>query len=313
MKGIFQMTTKHRFIGILAALVIIAAAVTVLMTVGSGDRKTVSMDLYFLNENATTIQAERMEIKYDYEGELPDKVIEALRRGVADGKKVRVMDKSVTWSISADGAKLLVDFSQDFLTQDSARNLLATYAVVKSLCQIDGVMSVKVTVEGGEIIAPDNSRIDYLSDKDINLESDSHTSENRTIKLYFAGKNSGRLKPELRTVKVTDTLPIEQYIVSELIKGPNDSALDSVITSDTKILSAESTDGTAYINMSQSFIDKNAGSAEKENRAVYAIVNSVCEIPGIDNVQFLIDGKKTSGFQNVDLSGLLYSRADMEE
>lgn len=305
------MTTKSRFVGILAVLVIIAAAAAVYLSVRNSDRKTVSLDLYFLNETATTIQAERMEIKYDYEEELPDKVIEALCRGVADGKNVRVMDKSVTWNISVDGARLLVDFSQDFLTQDSARNLLATYAVVKSLCQIDGIMAVKVTVEGGEIIAPDNSLIGYLTDKDINLESDSHTSENRTIKLYFADKTDGMLKAELRTVKVTDTVPIEQYIVSELIKGPTDTALEAVITSDTKILSVESTDGTAYINMSQSFIDKNSGSAEKENRAVYAIVNSVCELPEINSVQFLIDGKKTSGFQNVDLSGILYSRNDM--
>lgn len=301
------MAIKRRFIGILAVLVIIAAAAAVFLAAGGGDIKTVSMDLYFLNENATSIQAERMEIKYDYEEELPDKVIEALSRGVADGKNVRVMDKSVTWRISADGDRLLVDFSQGFLTKDSTRNLLATYAVVKSLCQIDGITAVKVTVEGGEIIAPDNSRIDYLTDKDINLESDSHTSENRAIKLYFADKNSGRLTVEYRTIKVTDTMPIEQYIVSELIKGPSDTSLEAVLSPDTLILSAESSDGTAYINMSQNFIDKNSGSTEKEKRAVYAIVNSVCSIPGINNVQFLIEGKKTTGFQHVDLSGILYS------
>lgn len=300
------MLNKGKFIVILI-VAIIAALVATFVRFENADGQSVTLDLYFLNETSTSIQAQKRSIKYDYEAQLPDKVIEELKTGTSDGKSVGVMDENVHWSITRDDTRLVVDFSQRFLTTDATKNLLATYAVIKSLCQLDGVSAVKVTVEGGEIITPDNSRIDYLTDKDINLESDTQSGENHTIKLYFIDKETKEFYPESRAVKVIDQASPERYIVAELIKGPQREGLEAVLAPDTQILSAETTDGTAYINMPQSFVDKNSGSKEKELRAVYSIVNSVCELPEVNNVQFLIEGKKTTGFTNVDLSVLLYS------
>lgn len=302
------MATRRKFIGLLLLLIAAAAACSLILKYSSTNKKTYAIELYFINENATSIQAQKHEIKYEYESELPEKVIEQLRRGPSDSKSMRVMDKGVRWKITADGTRLLVDFSQKFLTTDSSKNLLATYAVVKSLCGIDGITAVKVTVEGGEIIAPDNSRIDYLTDKDINLEGDTHYEESRAIKLYFKNKDTGALESETRVIKSANAEPIEKLIVLELIKGPNSSDKESVLTPDTQILSAESAEGTAYINMSQSFVDKNSGTGDKEQNAVFAIVNSICELPNINSVQFLVEGKKVRGFQHVDISGVLYAR-----
>lgn len=298
------MRTGRKIICMLLIVAVIAAAVGVLMNMYDSSGETVSLELYFLNDSATTIVAEKRDIGFEDVSQLPDKVLETLRSGPSDSKNTMVMAKSVTWSVTANGAKLLVDFSQDFLTTDDTKNLLATYAVVKSLCQINGVASVKVMVEGGELIAPDNSRIGYLTARDINLESDSHTSETRAIKLYFTDEK-GQLSAEYRTVKVTDTIPLGQYVVSELIKGPEKEGLTAVLASDTKLISVEITDGTAYVNMMQNFIDKNSGAPEKERLAVYSIVNSVTALDGVSNVQFLIDGKKTRGFSGVDLTMLL--------
>lgn len=305
------MSTGGKLLKILPVPILIAAAVVLAFVMrGTGD-ESLTMELYFLNESATTIQAEKHEIKYDSEEELPELVLEALKRGASESKNIRVMDKNVGWGLNRDGDRLLVDFSQEFLSTDDSRNLLATYAVVKSLCQIDGISAVKVTVEGGEIIAPDNSHIGYMTDRDINLESDSHTGESRRLLLYFIDSKSGRFVPEYRTVKVTDNVPIEQYIITELIKGAEDSSHSAVLASDTQLLSVEFTDRTAFVNMGQNFIDRNSGSAEKEACAVWAIVNSITETGEIDSVQFLIDGKKTSGFSSVDLNEPLRRREDM--
>lgn len=283
------------------------------MNRSSTDESTVTLDLYYLNENATSINAIRQDFSYDSAGELPDLVLEALKKNPSDIKSKGVISKDVKWSITASSSRLLVDFTGDFLSGDASRDLLATYAVVKSLCRIDFVHSVKVTVNGRDIIAPDNTPIDYLSDKDINLESDTHTSENKVLKLYFATEDQ-RLFTEYRTVKLSDTITLEQYIVSELIKGPTDKGLFPTLAADTKVLSAESADGTAYVNMAQSFIDKNQGTPDKEQRAVYSIVNSVCDVSKVNDVQILIEGKKVEGFANVNLSEPLhYNKAINKE
>lgn len=263
------------------------------------DSEVFSANLYFINQSSTTICEEKRAIKYNNSSELPNLVLNALKSGPTDSNNIAFISKKTEWTIGKNNEHLTVDFTDDFLTTDNSRNLLAAYAVVKSLCSIDGIADVKVTVEGGELVTPDNSTMGFLSDGDINLESDKQTSENRNIRLYFL-TDDGMLKEEWRNVKITDTVPVEQYVVNELIKGPESEELSPVLSTDTKLISVEVTDGTAYINMAQSFIDKNKGA--KETAAVYSIVNSVAAVDGVNNVQFLIDGKKTDSFDTVDIS-----------
>lgn len=295
------METGRKILLLLLIVLFITIPARLFMNKNSNNNTTATLELYYLNENSTSINAVKKDFSYDNSEELPELVLDALTKNPQDTKSKHVINKGTKWDITTSPSGLLVDFSNEFLTDDTSRNLFATYAVVKSLCRIDTVHAVKVTVDGNDITAPDSTPIDYLSDKDINLESDTHTSENKVLRLYFATEDQ-RLFPEYRTVKLSDTVAIEQYIVSELIKGPTDEGLFPTITSDTKVLSAESADGTAYINMSQSFIDKNQGTSDKEQRAVYSIVNSVCDVTGVNDVQILIEGKKVEGFSNVNLT-----------
>ncbi len=299
------METGRKILLLLLIVLFITIPAWLFMNKNSNNDNTATLELYYLSENSTSINPIKKDFSYANNGELPELVLDALTKNPSDTKSTHVINKGTKWNISASSSGLLVDFSKDFLTDDASRNLLATYAVVKSLCRVDTIHAVKVTVDGNDIIAPDNTPIDYLSDKDINLESDTHTSENKVLHLYFATSDL-RLFPEYRTVKLSDTVTLEQYIVSELIKGPTDEGLSPTLTADTKVLSAESADGTAYINMSQSFLDKNQGTPDKEQRAVYSIVNSVCDVANVNDVQILIEGKKVEGFANVNLSEPLH-------
>ncbi|MBQ7793219.1 MAG: GerMN domain-containing protein [Clostridia bacterium] len=298
------MERGRKTIGVLLlTALLLAVGVLSIKMLRSQDSIT-AVDLYFLNESVTSIVSEKRDIKHDNTDELVELVITELSKGPLESGNKRIMPKNTIWTFTRDSSRLLVDFSQDFLTTDNAQNLLSTYAVVKSLCSIHGISAVKVTVAGGELIAPDNSRIDYISDKDINLEAETNPSDTKSVKLYFATED-GLLSHEWRTVKLADTVPVGQNVVSELIKGPQTEGLMPSVSADTQLVSVEITEGTAYINMHQSFIDKNSQTPEKERIAVYSIVNSLSELDGVVNVQFLIDGKKTTGFKSIDLSVLL--------
>ena len=294
------MRTGRKIIGALIVIALLLSVAVVVTNIDDGS-DVFKAKLYFMNENFTSICEEEREIKYESKEELPELVLNELKSGPSQATNAPFISKKTDWTISKNDSSLIVDFTQDFLTTDNSKNLLATYAVVKSLCSIDGVSEVKVTVDGGELVTPDNSTIDFLADKDINLETDAETSENRHIKLYFLNEE-GILTEEWRNIKISDTVPVEQYVVNELIKGPTDTSLKPVLASDTKLISVEVTEGTAYINMTQGFIDKHKGTPEKEVQAVYAIVNSVTALDGVDNVQFLIEGKKEQGFDTIDLT-----------
>lgn len=272
-----------------------AAALYFALPDGGGRRRNV--DLYFLNEQHTSIIAESREIKYKTSDDLPYEVVCALIKGPSDGKKSRVLPEGTQInSIEVIKGDVVVDFSDEYLSGDSAQDILSAYAVVKSLCGIPNINRVKVSVCKNAVTTPSGSRLGFLSNDDIKLESDMNKDETRKVKLYFADSAANGLACEEREINCSDDQPLEQLIVSELIKGPSYTNLAAVLTADTQVISVQTKDGICFVNLKANFLDRNSGSGAKESFAVYSIVNSLTEIDAVNAVQFLIEGKKVNEF-----------------
>lgn len=116
------------------------------------------------------------------------------------------------------------------------------------------------------------------------------------VTLYFANKkyvetgdeSHEELLPEKRVIEYKD-ISLEETIVRELIKGPKDDELSTVIPQSAKLLSVEVEDGTAFINFAQEGLN---GGSMQENFTISQIVNSLIELDSVERVQFLIDGEK---------------------
>ncbi len=293
---------------------VILAVAAVFMLTKDGGKDSIAMNLYFINENSSTIVPEKRNIYYETEYDIPKLVLEALQKGPSEKKHQPVIGKDVdVSSLAVENGAVTCNFSKDFLTDDQNKTILSVYAVVKTLCQVNGVKTVKILAGGHDIIAPDGTPVDYLSDQDINLEDDSESPEAKDVVLYFASKDKKKLVKEQRTIRITDKQPVERYIINELIKGPENKDYGAVLTSDTTLVSAETTDGTCFVNFKSNLVDKNSGGADKENLAVYAIVNSLTELEGVQNVQFLIDGKKTDNFGSISIRDFIYRNEEMIE
>jgi spore germination protein GerM len=122
------------------------------------------------------------------------------------------------------------------------------------------------------------------------------------VTLYFGGKAALYLVPEEREItKGTETL--ESAIIAELIKGPQNADLFRTIPEGTKLLSVSVLDGTAYVNFSKELKTKHWGGSAGETMTIYSVVNSLAVLPGIQKVQFLLEGdKQESIFGNNDTS-----------
>lgn len=134
---------------------------------------------------------ENREIKYKDDKELAESVIEALMKGPDNSRYMKIIEKNTKLlSLNdVDSGNIVVNFSGEFLTGDNTKDVLAVYAVVKSLCAISSVDSVKVIVEGKDVATADGSIIGYLRNQDINLPTDTYNSETREIALYFPNKD----------------------------------------------------------------------------------------------------------------------------
>lgn len=284
---------KKIILAVLSVVIIIAAAAIGIFTQKDTASLTKNINLYFLNETGSSIIAEQREIKYNQNNELVDLVIANLLKGPSDNKKQPVAGKNTeVLNISYNESNLTVDFSKEFLREDVTCNMLSVYAVVRTLCQIDKITGVMVTVEGRPVKGADENYIGFLTNSDINLESDTYTTDSKDIILYFADKEGKNLVKEVRTIKINDTRPIESYIINELIKGPVNKELLPTLTSDTELISAETAKGTCHVTF-KNFIDKNLSdpSSEKSRLAIYSVVNSLAELDSVHSVRFLFEGK----------------------
>lgn len=298
------MSMKNKKIIIIqVSMVILLAAALIVLINHDFSRMKMSADLYFLNDDCTGIVAEPREIRYKDDNDAVTRIIDGMRKGPKDSKKNKILSQGAKLKgIEYEGSdNITVDFSGDFLTEDSSRNTLEIYAVTKSLCSSGLVSRVKVTVEGEEIVNPDGSIVDFIEASDINLETEEFSSEMRDIVLYFADSTETGLVREERTVKITDQQPIEQYIINELIAGPADRQLKRLLDGDTAPVSVTVQDNICYLNFMSDFITKNTGDPTHEVLVIYSIVNSLTELNTISRVQFYMDGKRVDSFGSVGI------------
>ncbi|MCX7788252.1 MAG: GerMN domain-containing protein [Spirochaetes bacterium] len=128
------------------------------------------------------------------------------------------------------------------------------------------------------------------------VKSATPPTHTRNSKLYFV-RISESGKPELFPVerKISyRSAPLSETL-KELLKGPlpteKEGGISSLIPSGTEIKSVNIRDGIAYIDLSESFRFNPFGS-EGYHTQVRQIVFTVTEFPGIQGVQFLVEGKK---------------------
>lgn len=117
------------------------------------------------------------------------------------------------------------------------------------------------------------------------------TQEKKQVTLYFGDKDAMYLVPENRTVDKKDGI-LEAAVVEELVNGPEKEGSVPTMPEGTRVLSVTVVNGVAYVNLSKEFQTKHWGGSAGEIMTIYSVVNTLTEIPGVEKVQFLLEGDK---------------------
>ena len=197
---------------------------------------------------------------------------------------------------------LTVDFSENYNTLTGMDRTLADACVVETLYALGSVngteiRGVRITVEGTGGRTPltaagfvDSG--DYLRMRDY------------SISLYFPNKILGILEEDIfrRTLSARED-PAETA-VSLLLKGQRSSGrITRLVSNDTVFLGMRVQSGVCYLNFSNAFLDTEGLYVGDTPLRLYAFVNTLCQFPEIDRVQFLIEGEVVSApqYENFDL------------
>lgn len=136
------------------------------------------------------------------------------------------------------------------------------------------------------------------------------------LHLYFGTNDVKGIGLEIRYIPLKsagkDTEAMATLIVKELLKGPeSQNRLGSLIPKGTKLnkdISIEN--GTATIDFSKEFIEKQVDEKIASKLTLYSIVNSVTEISEISGVRFTINGENIKEYKGSFRLDKIFPRND---
>ncbi len=266
-------------------LVLFAVVAGIIFLFARDDKKSLqNVGIYFYTGDKSTVELVNCEIVNE-SGNIYLDVAKRICQGPLNQNNLPVVDKNVkALGATLSGNDLSVDFSREIAKED----IVSIYAIIKTYSRFSEVKRVRILADGMEILKDDAAPLGFISGDEINFESDDDFSAR--ITLYFANEDKTALVPESRKIVITDSQPEEEYILSELIKGPKNVKSKKLLSGDNEILSVETTDGTCYVNTKKSFVGKTK--QPDDMLTIYSIVNSLTELDYVKNVQFLVGGKK---------------------
>lgn len=250
--------------------------------------------IYFVNIDETGIESHNFVITAeDIDGKIQEMFEDmALTPSKLEYKAPLAMGFSIN-SYSTESNYITLDFDSNYRNLSTTTEVLVRAAIVKTLVQLPTIRYVYFTVDGEPLTDAnglpvgkmDNNTFIYNDGNAIN------TYEEVVVRLYFANEDGDELIGAYRDKFYSTNIPLELFVVEELISGPSGQieGLYPTINSETNIISVTTSDGICYVNLDSGFL--NGINNVTTEVAIYSIVNSLTELSSVNKVQILINGE----------------------
>lgn len=256
--------------------------------------------IYFMADGSFGTAALKSESRELPEGMEPiDGLLTCLLKGPVSTDLTSALPDYTTlrgWTLR-DGV-VTVDFSDQYGNLSGIDLTLADYSVTLTLTQLDEVDAVIITSEGKELPYRDHQTL--LADEALFAVFRSEPVQRR-VQLYYPLADSSGLGLEIRQLEVTDDLPLPAAALQALQQGPEreDAAALSLAG---EILSTETRDGECIVNVSAEFAQQATGDEGTDRLDLYALVNTLCGLDGVNAVRLLREGEPLTEFGKITLT-----------
>lgn len=259
--------------------------------------------VYYPDKEETTL-IERFYATEEEEGnELITELLEQLRTP-EDGAVIPAIPESVALPevfIEANGLVSLL-FDESYNTVFGIREVLMRAAIVKTLCQTEKVDSVEIYVAGQPLLNAQNMPVGIMKETDFidGIGPEANYYQYLYATIYYANEDGTALMASNLKIPYTGTETEEAIVLRQLIAGPIGVNMSATIPEDTKVLSVSTKDNVCTVDFSKDFLDKLPEVSEEV--AIYSVVNTLAELPGIYQVCFLVEGKQEKLYRAMDIS-----------
>ena len=172
---------------------------------------------------------------------------------------------------------------------------LARAAIARTLLQLETVQKVTISLSGsGETVT--------LTAKDILYTDTSQQTQQEQIVLYFPDDAGRYLRRETVLVDAMDAAQKPEFILRRLLSANEGEANPSGIPSGTVLLDVSVENGICTANFSSQFVTGMTEGFLATRLALYAIVDSLTELPQVHSVDLWVSGAPLDSLGLLDLS-----------
>ena len=264
--------------------------------------------LYFLSSEGYSLKkvAFRLEAS-DPEGKMKE-VMELLKTA-PEGCKSVINAKTPILSYELEGDTVNINCSEQYKDTKSGDELLFRAAIVRSLTGVEGIKGVRFFVNSQPLVGISGEEVGLMDDLAFENSIDHRFAEYEAT-LYFADETGTKLVAEKRKVSYPVDGSKEYYVVQELIRGPEEAGHYPALKKEVKLLEASVDEGVCYLYFDPAFL--NISEEVSAEVAIYSIVNTLTDLPGIGRVRFVVEGVNDPVYRNsLSLSSALPSNLDL--
>lgn len=259
--------------------------------------------VYYPEKDESGLSEEWYETKETEGTRLATELLEKLRTPSMEGHMAAIPESVALPAVFIEASGLTtLSFDESYGTVTGIREVLMRAAIVKTLCQTDNIDSVVFYVAGQPLMNSEKMPVGIMKDTDFidSTGPDANYYQYLYAKIYYTNEEGTALLASNLKIPYTGSEAAEKIVIQQLINGPVASEMFPVLSEDVKLLAVSTKDNVCTVDFSREFLDKLPQVSEEI--AIYSVVNTLAELPGIYQVQFLVEGKQEKTYIKMDLS-----------
>ena len=181
-----------------------------------------SVKLYFMNEERTKVVSENLDFKQTTVDKMISRLLTALEDVLwTEDEKELITDRNPIreYKVSKKGL-LSLRFSSDYNANQSITEVLRRAAIVKTLCQLDGVSAVEFYIGTQPLLNSGGKPMGMLTAEDF-IDSTGENTEfyhQANVSVYFANESGDALVESNLKITYDGTVSTERLILEQLME-----------------------------------------------------------------------------------------------
>ncbi len=300
---------------VLSLILILCLAISLFGCGESKKKETSGMSVYYINKAGNELTAEEYRVKSDNVNSQISDLLDALSKEGSDKENnAAVPENVIVNGFKLENGIITVDFNGEYNQLENQREVMCRAAVVLTLIQINAVDGIAFTVDDKPYEKTAGTRVGIMDASSFvsMLRGGDDQFAKADFLLYFGNEEGSKLKKyELKNANYGNKSK-EEFIVRKLISGPDKGGYTATLNKNVKLRSVSTSNNICYVDFDDSFLRERSGVLDEV--CIYSIVNSLCELNDIHEVQITVNRDSNISYhKKISLSEPLIRNLDLVE